>query len=112
MIDEAAMLALPPYGLARAEKHVVGVRMQTRGGEVFVARAPYVVVAPGRGGAQWLSETVSKLGLRTKNNEVDIGVRVEVPNAIMDGLTRDLYEAKLVYYSDTYENKVRTFCML
>ena len=93
------------------DEHVVGVRMQTRGGEVFVARAPYVVVAPGRGGAQWLSETVNKLGLRTKNNEVDIGVRVEVPNAIMDGLTRDLYEAKLVYYSDTYENKVRTFCM-
>ena len=93
------------------EEHVVGVRMQTRGGEAFEARAPYVVVAPGRGGAQWLSETVGKLGLRTKNNEVDIGVRVEVPNAIMDGLTRDLYEAKLVYYSDTYENKVRTFCM-
>lgn len=38
-------------------------------------------------------------------------MRVEVPNAIMDHLTRDLYEAKLVYYSDTYENKVRTFCM-
>jgi hypothetical protein len=38
-------------------------------------------------------------------------VRVEVPNAIMDHLTRHLYEAKLVYYADTYENKVRTFCM-
>lgn len=91
--------------------HVAGVRMQPKNGEGFVAYAPYVVAAPGRGGAQWLSETVSKLGLRTQNNEVDIGVRVEVPNAIMDGLTRDLYEAKLVYYSDTYENKVRTFCM-
>ena len=45
------------------------------------------------------------------NNEVDIGVRVEVPNAIMDHLTKYLYEAKLIYYSDTYENKVRTFCM-
>jgi len=90
---------------------VTGVRMQPKDGEAFVARAPYVVAAPGRGGAQWLSETVGKLGLRTKNNEVDIGVRVEVPNAIMDGLTGDLYEAKLVYYSDTYENKVRTFCM-
>lgn len=42
---------------------------------------------------------------------MDIGVRVEVPNSIMDHLTKDLYEAKLVYYSDTYENKVRTFCM-
>ena len=90
---------------------VTGVRIQPKNGEGFVANAPYVVAAPGRGGAQWLSEAVGKLGLRTKNNEVDIGVRVEVPNAIMDGLTRDLYEAKLVYYSDTYENKVRTFCM-
>lgn len=91
--------------------HVTGVRIEPRGGEPFIANAPYVVAAPGRGGAQWLSETVNRLGLRTKNNEVDIGVRVEVPNAIMDGLTQDLYEAKLVYYSDTYENKVRTFCM-
>ena len=91
--------------------HVTGVRIQPKTGEGFTACAPCVVAAPGRGGAQWLSEAVGKLGLRTKNNEVDIGVRVEVPNAIMDGLTRDLYEAKLVYYSDTYENKVRTFCM-
>ncbi len=90
---------------------VTGVRLQPRGSEKFVAVAPYVVAAPGRGGAQWLSETVNKLGLKTQNNEVDIGVRVEVPNAIMDHLTRDLYEAKLIYYSDTYENKVRTFCM-
>ena len=92
-------------------ERVVGVRIQPKKGEGFIANAPYVVAAPGRGGAQWLSETAGKLGLRTKNNEVDIGVRVEVPNSIMDGLTRDLYEAKLVYYSDTYENKVRTFCM-
>ncbi|HNX62039.1 MAG TPA: FAD-binding protein [Candidatus Limiplasma sp.] len=91
--------------------HVTGVRIQPRNGEPFVANAPCVVAAPGRGGAQWLTETVNRLGLRTKNNEVDIGVRVEVPNSIMDPLTTDLYEAKLVYYSDTYENKVRTFCM-
>ncbi|HCR43179.1 MAG TPA: FAD-dependent oxidoreductase, partial [Ruminococcaceae bacterium] len=37
--------------------------------------------------------------------------RVEVPNAVMDKLTKSLYEAKLIYYSDTFENKVRTFCM-
>ena len=93
------------------EGKVTGVKIHQRGHEPEIVYAPYVVTAPGRGGAQWLSETVSKLGLRTQNNEVDIGVRVEVPNAIMDHLTRDLYEAKLVYYSDTYENKVRTFCM-
>lgn len=73
--------------------------------------APKVVAAPGRGGADWLNHTVRKLGITTENNEVDIGVRVEVPNSIMDHLTKHLYEAKLIYYSDTFENKVRTFCM-
>lgn len=70
-----------------------------------------VVVAPGRGGAQWLSDQCKKLGIVTENNEVDIGVRVEVPNSIIDHLTKELYEAKLVYYSDTFDNKVRSFCM-
>ncbi len=90
---------------------VVGVKIHQRGHEPEIVYAPYVVAAPGRGGAKWLTETMGKLGLPTQNNEVDIGVRVEVPNSIMDHLTKDLYEAKLVYYSDTYENKVRTFCM-
>ena len=90
---------------------VVGVRIRTAGQEAYPVYAPCVMAAPGRGGAQWLTETVNRLGLRTQNNEVDIGVRVEVPNSIMDHLTRELYEAKLIYYSDTYENKVRTFCM-
>lgn len=74
-------------------------------------RADYVIVAPGREGAEWLGGQAKKLGIRTENNEVDIGVRVEVPNSIMDHITKDLYEAKLVYYSDTFENKVRSFCM-
>ena len=90
---------------------VVGVKLTPKKGEPYTALAPYVVAAPGRGGAAWLAAEVGRLGLRTQNNEVDIGVRVEVPNAIMDHLTKHLYEAKLVYYSDTYENKVRTFCM-
>ena len=58
----------------------------------------------------WAGE-VARLGIETRNNEVDIGLRVEVPNSIMDRLTTELYEAKLVYYSDTFENRVRTFCM-
>ena len=76
--------------------------------EVF---ARYVVAAPGRAGASWLAEQTKRLGVVTENNEVDIGVRVEVPNSIMDHLTRDLYEAKLVYYSDTYDLKTRSFCV-
>ncbi len=88
----------------------VGVRLAGKNGEE-TASAPYVVLAPGRGGAEWLSRAAGELGLDVTNNEVDIGVRVEVPNAVMDPLTKHLYEAKLVYYSDTFENKVRTFCM-
>jgi uncharacterized FAD-dependent dehydrogenase len=88
-----------------------GVRLSTRGGKEETVSAPYVVLAPGRGGAEWLSRAAGELGLPITNNEVDIGVRVEVPNAVMDDLTNNLYEAKLVYYSDTFENKVRTFCM-
>ena len=91
--------------------HIQGVMVQPKGKEAVPVYADNVIVAPGRGGAEWLTQEANRLKLRTQNNEVDIGVRVEVPNAIMDHLTKHLYEAKLVYYSDTYENKVRTFCM-
>ena len=70
-----------------------------------------VVAAPGRGGAAWLKQIAWEHNIETTNNEVDIGVRVETPNSIMDHLTKHLYEAKMVYYADTFENKVRTFCM-
>ncbi len=89
----------------------IGVKLKSKRGEESIAMAPYIIAAPGRGGATWLTKEANRLNLRTKNNEVDIGVRVEVPNSIMDHLTKHLYEAKLVYFSDTYENKVRTFCM-
>lgn len=88
-----------------------GVWTVRRGGGRELIKAPYVVAAPGRGGADWLSREAQANHIQTHNNEVDIGVRVEVPNAVMDHLTKSLYEAKLVYYSDTFENKVRTFCM-
>lgn len=88
-----------------------GVIITKKNGETFNICADYVVAAPGRDGAEWLTSQAKKLGIRTENNEVDIGVRVEVPNSIMDHLTKDLYEAKLVYFSDTFENKVRSFCM-
>ncbi|MGI6711347.1 MAG: NAD(P)/FAD-dependent oxidoreductase [Bacillota bacterium] len=90
---------------------VQGVLAQSQGKEPMRINAPFVVVAPGRGGAEWLSLQTKRLSIDTQNNEVDIGVRVEVPNSIMDHLTKDLYEAKLVYYSDTFDNRVRTFCV-
>ncbi|QGU96677.1 FAD-dependent oxidoreductase [Clostridium bovifaecis] len=92
------------------DNKISGIIIKTKEGDKEV-RGKYIVVAPGRGGAEWLSKEAKKLNINTKNNAVDIGVRVEVPNSIMDHLTKDLYEAKLVYYSDTFDNMVRTFCM-
>ncbi len=88
-----------------------GVTIKKKDEEEKTLYAEYIIAAPGRGGAEWLSEQTKKHDIKTNNNAVDIGVRVEVPNSIMDHLTKDLYEAKLVYFSDTFDNKVRTFCM-
>jgi uncharacterized FAD-dependent dehydrogenase len=90
---------------------IQGVLLKKRGQEAKKVKAKYVVAAPGRGGAAWLAQEMQRLGIKTQNNEVDIGVRVEVPNSVIDHLTKDLYEAKLVYYSDTFDNRVRSFCM-
>lgn len=70
-----------------------------------------LIIAPGREGADWLISESRRLGLSISNNEVDIGVRLEVPASILEHLTRDFYEVKLVYYSRWFEDKIRTFCM-
>jgi uncharacterized FAD-dependent dehydrogenase len=70
-----------------------------------------VIVAPGREGADWLAAQARDLGLGLVNNAVDIGVRVEVPAAVMEPLTDPLYEAKLLYHSKQFGDRVRTFCM-
>ncbi|MCE5190976.1 MAG: FAD-dependent monooxygenase [Actinomycetia bacterium] len=74
-------------------------------------KAPVVIAAPGRDGADWLAEQAHALGIGLVNNAVDIGVRVEVPAPVMEPLTKDLYEAKLIYYSKQFGDQVRTFCM-
>ena len=71
----------------------------------------YVVVAPGREGSQWLSGVARDLEIKTEVNPVDIGVRVELPAEITEPLTRVFYESKVIYYSKTFDDKVRTFCM-
>lgn len=73
--------------------------------------AEYVVVAPGREGADWLSKELIKNGIELINNAVDVGVRVELPAAVMEPITSRLYESKLIYYSPTFGDEVRTFCM-
>ena len=89
----------------------VGAVLTFKDGTTEKVGARYVIAAPGRGGADWLSRIAKSHGMKVRNNEVDIGVRVECPNSVMDVVTKSLYEAKMVYYSDTFESKVRTFCM-
>jgi uncharacterized FAD-dependent dehydrogenase len=73
--------------------------------------AKYVIAAPGRSGAEWLKCEAQALGLKTLNNPVDVGVRVEVQAPIMEELTDIMYEPKLVYYSKFFDDVVRTFCV-
>ncbi|MEC9488570.1 MAG: NAD(P)/FAD-dependent oxidoreductase [Halanaerobium sp.] len=76
-----------------------------------VYMADYVVVAPGRENAEWLSQEAERLKINMTVNPVDIGVRVEVPAPVLENLTRSIYESKLIFHSKTFEDKVRTFCM-
>jgi uncharacterized FAD-dependent dehydrogenase len=73
--------------------------------------APYVVVAPGREGADWLTTIAHDLKLSLSINPVDIGVRVELPAHILQPLTDLLYEPKFLYFSSAFDDRVRTFCV-
>jgi len=90
------------------DDHVIrGV--ETVNGEKFLAK--YVIIAPGRSGAEWLQTEAQIRGLKTVNNPVDIGVRVELLASVMETLTKALYEPKLVYFSRSFDDQVRTFCV-
>jgi len=93
--------------VADTGKEIAGVVLES--GERL--HAPFVIVAPGRSGASWMKEEATRLGLRTQASPVDIGVRVELPAPVLKGITDVTYESKLVYYSKTFDDKVRTFCM-
>ncbi len=71
----------------------------------------YLIAAPGRAGAEWFTNQCKTLGLALTNNQVDVGVRVEVPADVFRHITDEVYEAKLVYRTKQYEDLVRTFCM-
>ncbi|WP_024833636.1 NAD(P)/FAD-dependent oxidoreductase [Ruminiclostridium josui] len=71
----------------------------------------YLIVAPGRSGAEWFSQQCKKLKLDLINNQVDIGVRVELPAKVFEHITDVVYESKLVYRTKQYGDLVRTFCM-
>ena len=70
-----------------------------------------VIVAAGREGSTWLSAEAKRLGLSIRKNPVDIGVRVELPAAIMKDITDVAYEGKFIYRTKRFRDRVRTFCM-
>lgn len=69
------------------------------------------IVSVGRSGSKWMESICSDLQIPTKSNRVDIGVRVELPAVIFSHLTDELYESKIVYRTEKFEDNVRTFCM-
>jgi uncharacterized FAD-dependent dehydrogenase len=83
--------------------------VKTESGETI--EAEYVIAAPGRVGSDWLAHEAGRLEIKTMTNPVDIGVRVEIPSAVMKDLCDVVYEPKLVYYSHAFDDKVRSFCV-
>lgn len=73
-----------------------------------IYHAANVVAGVGRVGSGWLTQQCYDLGIELNSKEVDIGVRVEVPRSVMDHVTNELYEMKVVFWD---KNKVRSFCM-
>ena len=69
------------------------------------------IISVGRSGSKWMESICSRLNISTKSNRVDIGVRVELPAVIFSHLTDELYESKIVYRTEKFEDRVRTFCM-
>ncbi len=69
------------------------------------------VISVGRSGSKWMETVCRQLDIPTSSNRVDIGVRVELPAALFSHLTDELYESKIVYRTEKFEDRVRTFCM-
>jgi hypothetical protein len=90
------------------ENHTIS-GVETVDGKKYMGK--YVIVAPGRSGAEWLMTEAQMRGLKTVNNPVDIGVRVELLASVMEKLTKALYEPKLIYYSKLFDDMIRTFCV-
>ncbi len=70
-----------------------------------------LLLACGRSGSRWMSDICNKMGITMMSNRVDIGVRVELPAEVFRHITDEVYESKIVYKTDKYNDMVRTFCM-
>ena len=74
-------------------------------------QSKHCIISVGRSGSKWMESVCRELDIHTKSNRVDIGVRVELPANVFAHLTDELYESKIVYRTEKYGDKVRTFCM-
>ena len=95
--------------LDTVEKTGDGFIVRTAGGEEFSCTD--LVLAMGRSGSKMGQEICAKLSIPTKSNRVDLGLRVELPAEIFKHITDEVYESKLVYITEKYGDRVRTFCM-
>lgn len=85
-----------------------GYRIST---EKQQAEGAQCIISVGRSGSKWMEDVCKDLAIPTKSNRVDIGVRVEIPAVIFEHITDELYESKIVYRTEKFEDRVRTFCM-
>ena len=90
------------------EKTENGYRVTTDKGSY---EGRYCIVSVGRSGSKWMETVCRDLQITTHSNRVDIGVRVELPYQVFAHLTDELYESKIVYRTQKFQDKVRTFCM-
>lgn len=95
--------------VTEVEKLGDGFRITTDKNEQY--ECTDLVLATGRSGSKWISNVCNKMGLEMESNRVDIGVRIELPAEIFKHITDEVYESKIVYKTDKYNDQVRTFCM-
>ena len=81
-----------------------------KNGQTQMIQGEDIIVATGRKGADWLEKICSEHNIAHQPGTVDIGVRIEVRNEIMEEVNDVLYESKLIGYPKPFKNKVRTFC--
>lgn len=94
---------------------VTDVKVEDNGYRIITENGEYesekCIISVGRSGSKWMEHVCQELDIATKSNRVDIGVRVELPAVIFSHLTDELYESKIVYRTEKFEDRVRTFCM-
>ena len=85
-----------------------GYAVHTAGGDYGCRE---LIISVGRSGSKWMEGICKRLDIPTRSNRVDLGVRVELPAVVFSHLTDELYESKIVYRTEKFEDNVRTFCM-